>query len=463
MGVPYELTELHGAALLPLPTGKKSAPPTGWTGANGSPGDIEEFYAENDFADYSNHGLALTDSNIAGFDFDLHRTGTALSEVADRNSLTWTVGVSRHWEPNLSGFTAFYRTTDSTDTLRDVAPVDIIRKGHRYSVIAGEVDALEYFLYWTNGIEFYRITPETFAAAWETLPEAPEWLQERHTRPRRTSTHPEALVAAVEGVGDSCHRVNVVAANGVSSIMTARENGGSINQAMLLAQWALTAYVNHSGFHNALAALLRAYERACAETDDHAASEYEWTTSLAGAYRKRGLHEPIRPRRCDCSTASFRVAPEAPDGSLASYYPLVLTYLAREGVYGEEATDLAHDIIIRVMKSNPSTLTAAYFRTVTKSAVVDEWRSREAKRKAIKRLEEVQLVRAQVRKQDAFAAVDSRLTLEHLLSVANLTPSESEAVRVELTGAKLDGKTRKSLSLAKKKLRLVAVAQTADR
>lgn len=456
MTLPYILADLQGTQLIPLPTGKKYAPPKGWTGAAAGSYDIEDFFQENDYSEFMNLGLALTDEHVAGFDFDLHRNGDTLASVTNSNQLPWTLAVSRQWEPAEDGFTAFYRTSTSTQNLRDVSPVDIIRKGHRYSVISGDVDDLTYFMFWTNGVDFYAISADTFAAAWETLPEAPEWLLERHAKPVRTSAPAEVLVAAVEGNADTCHRLLTVATRGVESITTARTDDRSINQAMMLAQWALSSYVHHSGYEAALHSLLVAYQAACDTTEDHPFSMYEWTTSLEGAYRKKGLEGKIKPRRCSCSSGSTFVAPEAPEGSLEAYYPLILSELARARVYGDEAAELAQDVATRIHVANPPHLSAAYVRSATKSALVDEWRKRESHERMLKAVEREQAVQLRVKKSSEFDAVDTRLTLQKLVSAAELKPAESKAIQATLAGEKLSGAARVALVTAKKRIRAAA-------
>lgn len=461
--LPYRLNELEGTQLVPLPTGQKKQPPKGWTGSSATKQDIEEFFATHDYEKFSNFGIAFTDETYAGFDFDLHRNNQTLEEVTEGKSLPWTLGVSRRWEPEVEGFTLFYRVPH---ILADVSPVDIIRKGHRYSVISGDVEDKEYFLYWTNGVEFNRLNADTFADAWETLPEAPQWLTERHGRQKATRARRapqklaegrtealEGVVEATAGTASHCHRLAAVAAAGVRSVTSARAEGNSINQTTMLAQWALTAYVNHSGYATALRALHMAYQVACLDSGDHEYSQYEWDTALDGAYRKRGVTAVNPARRCSCSQAKEPQTPAEGEGTLADYYPLIMSEVAKAGFNESEREDVAQDVAVKIIKANPHTLTASYVRAAVRSVVVDEYRRREALQRLRVSVAAAQVVGEQTRVSD-HAETLNRIVIQNL--AAHLSPRERVAVQGHLNGEKLDAALRKRLSVAKKKMRLLA-------
>jgi hypothetical protein len=298
--------------VLPLPAGKKSPPPDGWTG-HGAPypsyADIVTW-----IEDRGTGNLALRmPADILGIDVDAYgdKPGAAtLAELEAEHGPLPATWVSTSRDDGISGIRLF-QVPVGVNWISALPGIETIHAGHRYLVAAPSIHPITGRKYrWTSPAGKAADQPPGPAG----LPELPlPWvvaLARPYARAQASDLHQAEAVAWLGQLrgGDPCPPVALVLEQAVRQLTTA--GGGARHEIARDSSRALTAFggEGHAGVSGALGQLGHAFTAAALDpargdntrSADQAQAEYR--DLLVGAIRLAAAANPQPAQECDCAT-----------------------------------------------------------------------------------------------------------------------------------------------------------------
>jgi hypothetical protein len=299
---------------LPLPSGRKGPPPsgfTGWAGVDPSGPDVQTWIDEGRGG--GNIGVHLP-PGVYGLDVDNYGSkagGAALAGLVERCGplpATWLVS-SR--EDGVSGIRLYRAALPLGRVWIDEpagrnAGIEAIHQGHRYAVVwpSTHPETGRVYRWWP---QWAADVADGFVPTIDELPELPAAWIEALSRPGEVRTgdaagHDETVTAvSAWREGDPCERVTRAAERATGGL-TAAAAGGVLHPVANADVWELASlgHEGHAGVRRALAAH-HAQFVAAAQMPAHGRSEpdadAEWWRLVRGAVGK--LAGPAVPR-CDC-------------------------------------------------------------------------------------------------------------------------------------------------------------------
>lgn len=306
---------------LPLPAGKKSAPPDDWTG--GSKKHSGEVPPRSQLAqwavDYPQGNLAISPPKfVLGIDVDAYdgkagaETVAAAAEEWGELPATW-VSTSRPGTP--SGIRWFKIPPDLAwpGKLPQGGGVELIRWDHRYAVVEPSLHP--------EGRDYIWVAPDLSQEAGYfpepgELPDLPVAWVEGLTRGRTWEPRSEIelddaeVMQWIEDRGDKpvCSVMDRTLRKWLNEIALAGARGGAHEQ-MLEGVWAVVndSAAGHSGLHKALTKLKAAFKEAVKDRKDRSPADItsEWARAKAGAVQKAAaLGQPEEEDLCELDATS---------------------------------------------------------------------------------------------------------------------------------------------------------------
>jgi hypothetical protein len=298
--------------VLPLPAGKKSPPPDGWTG-HGAPypsyADITTWVEDKPRA---NLALRLP-ADILGLDVDAYgdKPGAAtLAELETEHGPLPATWISTSRDDGISGIRLF-QVPVGVNWISALPGIETIHAGHRYLVAAPSIHPDTGRKYrWTSPAGKAADQPPGPAG----LPELPlPWvvaLARPYARAQASDLHQAEAVAWLGQLrgGDPCPPVALILEQAVRQLTTA--GGGARHEIARDSSRALTAFggEGHAGVSGALGQLGHAFTAAALDpargdnTRNADQAQAEYRDLLVGAIRLAAAANPQPAQECDCAT-----------------------------------------------------------------------------------------------------------------------------------------------------------------
>lgn len=309
----------NGWRPLPLPAGKKSAPPSDWTGATKPhSGEVPSRSQLAQWAiDYPQGNLAVSPpKHVLGIDLDAYdgKDGDVTVEAAEeawgKLPATW-VSTSRPGTP--SGI-SWFRIPEGLawpGKLPQGGGVELIRWDHRYAVVEPSVHP--------EGRDYVWVAPDgtqesgSFPAP-DDLPELPASWVDGLTSGKPWFARSEVdlddaeVTQWIEDRGDHpvCSVMDRTLRRALNEIALAGPRGGAHDQ-MLEGVWSVVndSAAGHKGLHKALTKLRSAFKEAVAGRRSPREEAAEWSRAKAGAVQKVvALGDPEDDDLCELETTS---------------------------------------------------------------------------------------------------------------------------------------------------------------
>lgn len=290
---------------LPLPSGKKHAPPSDWTGGSKAHSGETPDRAQiaRWAAEYPQGNLAVSPSKtVLGIDVDAYGDKAGARTLAEAEEqwgalpATW-ISTSRAPDADgvLSGIRWFTIPPDLAwpGQLPQGGGIELIRWDHRYGIVAPSIHP--------EGREYLWVTPEGEAVtdefpAPEDLPALPDRWVDGLTSGRKpwvareeVQLDPAEVTQWIEDRGDheQCAAMDRTARKHLQELRKAGPDGGAHDQ-MRDAVWALIgdAAAGHKGVRKALDRLKLAFWESVKGRRSKAEASSEWTRALAGGVQK---------------------------------------------------------------------------------------------------------------------------------------------------------------------------------
>lgn len=293
-GDAWRIYHLAGWSPLPLPPGRKSPPPTGWTGYGAPYASYADLYAwEESHAD--GNIAARMGPGVLGVDADQHDgkrgddTLRALEAKLGPLPPTWA-STSRHGTPSRQ---LFYRVPEGLHWLSDLndygGGVEILRMGHRYSVLPPSIHP-------HTGEPYGWITPDgqrtdevprvadlaELTDEWVTfLSEGGQAEREQKSVAGLDATEADAWITARSGTGE-CRRIALMTDRAVAEL---GKPSVTHHDVALSAAWHLAhlAAEGHTGVRSALDRLRLAFVPSVAHRADDREASAEYHRLVRGA------------------------------------------------------------------------------------------------------------------------------------------------------------------------------------
>jgi P4 family phage/plasmid primase-like protien len=311
---PFQMGAVHyleaGWRPLPLPAGKKHAPPSDWTGATKKHSNETPDRAQlaQWAVDYPQGNLAISPPKVVlGIDVDAYESksgaATFLAAQEEWGTLpeTW-VSTSRPEASSdakhlgiVSGI-RWYHIPEGLawpGKLPQGGGIELVRWDHRYAVVVPSIhpEGMEYCWIRPDGI----VVPDEFPTP-EELPALPDRWIDALTSGRRewvrrdeVELDPEEVQQWIEDRGDheQCAAMDRTARKHLQELRKAGPDGGAHEQ-MLTAVWAVIgdAAAGHKGVRKALDRIKLAFWEASKDRRSKAEAASEWSRALSGGVQK---------------------------------------------------------------------------------------------------------------------------------------------------------------------------------
>lgn len=292
--------------LLPLPYGKKTPVPTGYTGADGSDPSFPDVQAWADGPEGAGNIALRLPPDVIGVDVDAYGGKPArlvLDELEKRLGHLPTTWRSTSRDDGTSGI-RLYKVPPGLRWPGGLGPgIDVLRHGHRYALVWPSVHP--------EGGTYRWITPDG-ATALDQIPDADnlphlpdEWVAhftggEIETDQPRAHLDDTAAAAWLNSHGDGhpCRRIDRALSDALNSLPAATSRHDAVLTATNRIIW--LAGEHHPGALHALSQLRGAFLTATAGDRDVGEAEAEWARMVAGAVRLSAARELEHgPDPCD--------------------------------------------------------------------------------------------------------------------------------------------------------------------